>query len=79
MKNEPTFLKLVLDLVLDSEFNKLTEADKTNLFERLEENYKMRMNISYRQGFTAGKFEGTQEAIKLLNTTQESIKLLNTK
>ena len=79
MKNEPTFLELVLDLVLDSEFSKLSNEDKSNLFERLEENYKMRMNISYRQGFTAGKFEGTNEAIKLINKTQESIKLLNIK
>lgn len=68
MKNEPTFLELVLDLVLDSEFNKLTAEYKASLYERLEENYKMRIDISYRQGFTAGKFEGTNEAIKLLNT-----------
>ena len=79
MKNETTFLRLVFDLVLDSEFNKLSNEDKSNLFERLEENYQMRMNISYRTGYTAGKFEGTNEAIKLLNTTQESIKLLNIK
>lgn len=68
MKKEPTFLELVLDLVLDSEFSKLSNEDKLNLYERLEENYQMRINISYKQGFTSGKFEGTQEAIKLLNT-----------
>ena len=68
MKNETTFLRLVLDLVLDSEFSKLNTEDKASIFERLEENYKKRINISYRQGFTAGKFEGTNEAIKLLNT-----------
>jgi hypothetical protein len=67
MKNEPTFLELVLDLVLDSEFSKLSNDDKASLYERLEENYNKRIEISYRQGFTAGKFEGTQEAIKLLN------------
>ena len=67
MKNEPTFLELILDLVLDSEFSKLSNEDKTNLYERLEENYNKRIEISYRQGFTAGKFEGTQEVIKLLN------------
>ncbi len=68
MKNEPTFLELVLDLVLDSEFSKLSNEDKTNLFERLEDHYKIRMDISYLKGFNAGKFEGTNEAIKLLNT-----------
>ena len=67
MKNEPTFLELVLDLVLDSEFSKLNADDKASLYERLEDNYKKRIDISYRQGFTAGKFEGTNEAIKLLN------------
>ena len=67
MKNEPTFLELVLDLVLDSEFSKLSNDDKASLYERLEENYNKRIEISYRQGFTAGKFEGTQKEIKLLN------------
>lgn len=67
MKNEPTFLELVLDLILDSEFSKLNVDDKASLYERLEENYKKRIEISYRQGYTLGKFEGTQEAIKLLN------------
>jgi hypothetical protein len=45
----------------------LNADDKASLYERLEENYKKRIEISYRQGFTAGKFEGTNEAIKLLN------------
>lgn len=68
MKNEPTFLELVIDLVLDIEFSKLNDNDKLILFLRLEENYQKRIDISYRQGFAAGKFEGTNEAIKLLNT-----------
>lgn len=66
MKKEPTFLELVLDILLDSDFEKFTEEDKASLYEKLEDNYKMRMNISYRQGFTDGKFEGTNEAIKLI-------------
>ena len=68
MKKEATFLELVLDIVLHSDFNRLSNEDKADLYERLEENYKLRIDISYREGFTAGKFEGTQEAIKLLNT-----------
>lgn len=73
MKKEPTFLELVLELVLDSEFSKMNAEDKASLFERLEENYQKRIDISYRQGFLAGKFEGTNEGIN------EVIKLLNTK
>ena len=73
MKNEPTFLELVIDLVLDIEFSKLNDKDKLILFLRLEENYQKRIDISYRQGFSAGKFEGTNEGIN------EVIKLLNTK
>lgn len=68
MKKEPTFLELVLDLVLDERFNQMNEAGKESLFISLEANYQKRIDISYRQGFIAGKFEGTNEAIKLLNT-----------
>ena len=77
MKNETTFLRLVLDLVLDAEFNKLSNEDKSNLFERLEDNYQMRMNISYRTGYTAGKYEGTNELFKLLNNTDASFVMSN--
>lgn len=68
MKKEPTFLELVLDLVLDSEFSKMTAEDKASLYKRLEENYQKRIDISYNQGFMAGKYEGTNELFKLLNT-----------
>jgi len=68
MKNEPTFLELVLDIISEQRFNKLNEEEKQGIYQLLEENYQKRIEISYRQGFTAGKFEGTNEAIKLLNT-----------
>lgn len=68
MKNEPTFLELVLDIISEQRFNKLNEEEKKDIYQLLEENYQKRIDISYRQGFTAGKFEGTQEAIQLLNT-----------
>lgn len=68
MKKEPTFLELVLDIISEQRFNKLNEEEKQGIYQLLEENYQKRIEISYRQGFTAGKFEGTQEAIKLLNT-----------
>ena len=68
MKKEPTFLELVLDIISEQRFNKLNEEEKQGIYQLLEENYQKRINISYRQGFTAGKFEGTNEAIKLLNT-----------
>ena len=67
MKNEPTFLDLVLDIISENRFNRLNEEEKKDIYQLLEENYKKRIEISYRQGFTAGKFEGTNEAIKLLN------------
>ena len=68
MKKEQTYLQFVIELVFYAEANNFTKEEKEHLYERLEENYQMRMDLSYRQGFTAGKFEGTQEAIKLLNT-----------
>jgi hypothetical protein len=68
MKKEPTFLQLVLDIVSEEVFNKLNEEEKKVIYKLLEENYQKRIDISYRQGYTAGKFEGTNEAIKLLNT-----------
>lgn len=68
MEKDQTYLQFVIELVFYAEANNFTKEEKEDLYERLEENYKMRMNISYSQGFTAGKFEGTQEAIKLLNT-----------
>lgn len=68
MKKEPTFLELVLDIISEQRFNRLNEEEKQGIYKLLEENYQKRIDISYRQGFTAGKFEGTNEAIKLLNT-----------
>jgi hypothetical protein len=68
MKKEQTYLQFVIELVFYAEANNFTKEEKADLYERLEENYQMRMDLSYRQGFTAGKFEGTNEAIKLLNT-----------
>jgi hypothetical protein len=68
MKKEQTYLQFVIELVFYAEANNFTKEEKEDLYERLEENYQMRMDLSYRQGFTAGKFEGTNEAIKLLNT-----------
>lgn len=68
MKKDQTYLQLVLDLVLYSEANNFTKEEKSDIYERLEDIYRINLDISYRQGFTAGKFEGTQKAIKLLNT-----------
>ena len=68
MKKDQTYLQFVIELVLYAEENNFTKEEKENLYEGLEDIYKMKVDISYREGFTDGKFEGTQETIKLLNT-----------